>query len=129
FIIELTGSTEVREAIRQTKPPAISLIGHRGARLLFDLVQVEFEKTEIEKKRQKHEEKERKYTQIILDSLPYRIMVVNMDMTIERVNQTFLEEFNLAYEDVLGKHCYEVRYGLEKSCGEGLYQPRPKFSF
>ncbi len=118
FIIELTGSTEVREAIRQTTPPEISLIGHRGARLLFDLVQVEIEKTEIEKKRQEHEEKEKKYTQIILDSLPYRIMVVNMDMTIEAVNQTFLNEFNLTYEDVLGKHCYEVRYGLEKSCGE-----------
>ncbi len=118
FIIELTGSTEVREAIRQTTPPEISLIGHRGARLLFDLVQVEIEKTEIEKKRQEHEEKEKKYTQIILDSLPYRIMVVNMDMTIAAVNQTFLNEFNLTYEDVLGKHCYEVRYGLEKSCGE-----------
>ncbi len=118
FIIELTGSTEVREAIRQTTPPEISLIGHRGARLLFDLVQVEIEKTEIEKKRQEHEEKEKKYTQIILDSLPYRIMVVNMDMTIEAVNQTFLNDFNFTYEDVLGKHCYEVRYGLEKSCGE-----------
>ena len=118
FIIELTGSTDVREAIRQTTPSEISLIGHRGARLLFDLVQVEIEKTEIEKKRQEHEEKEKKYTQIILDSLPYRIMVVNMDMTIEAVNQTFLNDFNFTYEDVLGKHCYEVRYGLEKSCGE-----------
>ena len=121
FIIELTGSTDAREAIHQTKPPEISLIGHRGARLLFDLVQIEIEKTEIEKKRQEHEEKQRKFTQIILDSLPYRIMVVNMDMTIERVNQTFLNEFNLTYEEVLGKHCYEVRYGLEKSCGEAGY--------
>jgi PAS domain S-box-containing protein len=118
FIIELTGSTEVREEIRQTTPPEISLIGHRGARLLFDLVQVEIEKTEAEKKRQEHKENEKKYTQIILDSLPYRIMVVNMDMTVEAVNQTFLDDFNFTYEDVLGKHCYEVRYGLEKSCGE-----------
>ena len=118
FIIELTGLNQVREEIRQTAPPEISLIGHRGARLLFDLVHVEIEKTEIEKKRQEHEEKEKKYTQIILDSLPYRIMVVNMDMTIEAVNQTFLNDFNFTYEDVLGKHCYEVRYGFEKPCGE-----------
>ena len=41
-----------------------------------------------------------------------------MDMTIEAVNQTFLNEFNFTYEDVLGKHCYEVRYGLEKPCRE-----------
>jgi PAS domain S-box-containing protein len=118
FIIELTGSTRVREEIRRTAPPNVSLIGHRGARLLFDLVQVEIEKTLIEKKRQEQEEKEKKYTQIILDSLPYRIMVVNMNMTIEAVNQTFLKDFNLTYEDVLGKHCYEVRYGLKRPCGE-----------
>jgi PAS domain S-box-containing protein len=121
FIFELTGSTDVREAIRKTKPPEISLVGHRGARLLFDLVQLETEKTYLEKKRQEQQEKERKYSQTILDSLPYRIMVVNMDMTIERVNRTFLEEFNLTQEAVSGKYCYEARYGLEKPCGEAGY--------
>jgi PAS domain S-box-containing protein len=118
FIIELTGSTGVREEIRRTAPPNVALIGHRGARLLFDLVQVEIEKTETEKKRQEQEKKEKKYTQIILDSLPYRVMVVNMNMTIEAVNQTFLKDFNLTYKDVLGRHCYEVRYGLERPCGK-----------
>ena len=121
FIFELTGSADVREAIRQTMPPEISLIGHRGARLLFDLVQLETEKTELEKKRQEQSEEEKKYSQTILDSLPYRIMVVNMDMTIERVNQTFLKEFNITTEDISGKHCYEARYGLEKPCGEAGY--------
>ncbi|UCF83929.1 MAG: PAS domain S-box protein [Desulfobacteraceae bacterium] len=121
LLIELTGSLKARESILRTKPAGISIVDYRGARFLWDLIQMEIEKTEIEKKRQEHGEKERKYTQIILDSLPYRIMVVNMDMTIERVNRTFLDEFNFTYEDVLGKHCYEVRYGLEKSCGEAGY--------
>ncbi len=118
FIIELTGSTEVREAIRQTTPPEISLIGHRGARLLWDLVHMEVEKTELEKKRQESQEKERKQTQVILDSLPYRVMVVNDDMTIDGVNETFLKERDLGYNDVLGKHCYQVRYGLDRPCPE-----------
>ena len=39
-------------------------------------------------------------------------------MTIETVNQTFLNEFNLTREDALGRYCYEVRHGLEKPCGE-----------
>ena len=118
FIIELTGSTEVREAIRQTTPPEISLIGHRGARLLWDLVHMEVEKTKLEKKRQESQEKERKQTQVILDSLPYRVMVVNDDMTIDGVNETFLKERDLGYNDILGKHCYQVRYGLDRPCSE-----------
>ena len=118
FIIELTGSTKVREAIRQTKPARISVIGHRGARLLWDLVHMEVEKTELEKKRQESQEKERKQTQVILDSLPYKIMVVNDDMTIDGVNETFLKERDLGYNDVLEKHCYNVRYGLDRPCAE-----------
>jgi PAS domain S-box-containing protein len=55
-------------------------------------------------------------TQVILDSLPYRIMVVGMDLGIETVNQTFLKDHDLEQEEVLGRHCYEVRYGLDKPC-------------
>lgn len=55
-------------------------------------------------------------TQTILDSLPYKIMVVNNDMTVVMVNQTFLRELNLSYEDALGKNCYEVRYNLDRPC-------------
>ncbi len=63
-------------------------------------------------------------TQTILDSLPYRIMVVNTDMTIHTVNKTFLRENRLDYQDILGKHCYELRYGLTqpcKECGRACY--------
>ncbi len=118
FIIELTGSELVKEEIIRTKPQKISLIGHRGARLLWDLVQMEVERTELETKRHEYQEKERKYTQVILDSLPYRIMAVNRDRTISTINQTFLREQSLTYEDIVGKHCYEVRYGLDRPCGE-----------
>jgi PAS domain S-box-containing protein len=118
FIIELTGSELVKEEIIRTKPQKISLIGHRGARLLWDLVQLEVERTELETKRHEYREKERKYTQVILDSLPYRVMAVNLDRTINTINQTFLREQSLTYDDIVGKHCYEVRYGLDRPCGE-----------
>ena len=68
-------------------PSNISILDHMGARLLWDLVQMEVEKNELQTERQRKEEKEKKYYQFILDSLPYRIMVVNMNMTVERVNQ------------------------------------------
>ncbi|MBW1916048.1 MAG: PAS domain S-box protein [Deltaproteobacteria bacterium] len=68
--------------------------------------------------RQRHEEKNRKHTQVILDSLPYRIMVVNMDKTIDTVNQTFIKEFGLKNKNIRGKRCYEIRYGLNRPCKE-----------
>ncbi|MBW2609077.1 MAG: PAS domain S-box protein [Deltaproteobacteria bacterium] len=67
---------------------------------------------------QRHEENNKKHTQEILDSLPYRIMVVNMDKTVDTVNQTFLNEYGLTKKDVQGKLCYEVRHGLKRPCKE-----------
>jgi two-component system, NtrC family, sensor kinase len=118
FIFELTGSTDVTEAIRKTKPPEISLIGHRGARLLFDLVQVEIEKTDLDKKRQEQYETEKKHIQTVLNSLPYNLMVVNQNMTVNTVNKTFLKNKKLNHEDILQRNCYEVRYGLDRPCAE-----------
>jgi PAS domain S-box-containing protein len=45
-------------------------------------------------------------------------MVVNPDMTVDRVNKTFLKEFNLSDKDLTGKKCYEIRYGLDRPCHE-----------
>jgi PAS domain S-box-containing protein len=118
LIIELTGSTKVREKLIKTKPLHISSMDHRGARLLWDLIQIEVEKTELERERLKNEEKNRKHIQAILDFLPYRIMVVNMDKTIDTVNETYLRDLNLSRDEVLGKKCYEVRYGRDKPCTE-----------
>ena len=56
--------------------------------------------------------------QTILDSLPYRIMVVNPDKTIYRVNRTFLEKRGLSTQEVQGEACHEIRYGLEQPCSE-----------
>jgi len=116
MIIELTGSTKVKEEIFRTKPSEVSVIDFRAARLLWDLIQMETEKTKLERERQEYQGKEKKHTQVILDSLPYRIMVVNTDMTIATVNQTFLKEFALPHDAVLGKFCYEARYGIDEPC-------------
>jgi len=51
-------------------------------------------------------------------------MVVNRDMTIDTVNQTFLEELGLTPEEVIGQPCYRVRHSLDKPCnhyGEPCY--------
>ena len=118
LIIELTGSAKVKETIFRTKPPGVSLMDHVSARLLWDLVQIETEKKELEREHQGYAERAKKQTQVILDSLPYRIMVINPDFTVDTVNLTFLKEFDLTRDDVLGRHCYEARYGLDRPCKE-----------
>lgn len=54
--------------------------------------------------------------QHILDMLPYRVMVVNKDMTVNKVNRTFLNEKGLEATDIQGRRCHEIRYGLENPC-------------
>jgi two-component system NtrC family sensor kinase len=119
LVIELTGTPGLVDQIAQAKPPKVSVMDFRAARLLWDLIQMLVESELLQEAVKFIEDKERRHKQLILDSLPYRIMVVNVsDMTIDTVNRTFLEQFNLTYENVLGKHCYEVRYGLDRPCGE-----------
>lgn len=116
LIIELTGSKRIIDEIIRKIPSGVSLIDHTAARLLWDLVQIEVEKTKLERERQRYEEKRKKSTQVILNSLPYRIMVVNLDMTVDTVNETFLKEFEISRSEVEGKRCYEIRYNLSQPC-------------
>jgi two-component system NtrC family sensor kinase len=116
LIIELTGVAALQNEIYAKRPAGVSVMDHKAARLLWDLIQIEATKTDLERKQQTIEQKSREQTQLILDSLPYRIMVVSMDMTIDTVNRTFLKEYGLHRDEAVGKHCYEVRYGLDKPC-------------
>jgi len=118
LVIELTGSAETRAEILLKKPSDVSLIDYRSARLLWDLVEIEAEKIDLESQHGQYQESSNKHIQVILDSLPYRIMVFNMDKVIETVNQTFVKESNLTYKDIRGKYCYEARYGLDRPCKE-----------
>jgi two-component system, NtrC family, sensor kinase len=54
--------------------------------------------------------------QIILDTLPYRVMVVHRDKTVCRVNRTFIDELQVDIQNLEGKRCYEIRYGLDRPC-------------
>jgi len=118
LIIELTGSPQVRDEVYEKRPSGVSVLDHNTTRLLWDLIHMEMEKADLEREQLRYQESGRRHTQVVLDSLPYRIMVVDRDMTIDTVNQTFLREQGLKYEDVVGRHCYEVRYGLDRPCSD-----------
>lgn len=118
LILEMTDSREARDELERTKPPHISLMDRRAVRLIWDLIQMENERSTLLRERQRYEERTRKDMQMILDSLPYRVMVVNMDRTIGAVNQTLTREYGLSSEEAVGRPCYEVRHGLNSPCEE-----------
>lgn len=124
LIIELTGSTSVREEMIRTKPIGVSSIDHRGARLLWDLIQIETEKQFVQKEAEDAIRKERDWCQKVIDSLPDRIIILNRDYTIQSVNRTFEKETGLRLTDVAGKRCHEVSHRVALPCdGEALQCP------
>jgi PAS domain S-box-containing protein len=118
MIIEITGSEKIKDQLYDLRSLGVAILDHVASRVVWDLFQTEVEKTELEKERKRYELNSTKKMQIILDSLPYRIMVVNMDKTVDTVNKTFLKEFNLGSKDIAGTYCYQLRYNLDRSCKE-----------
>ncbi len=79
LLIELTGSTKIREQMIRTKPFEISSIDHRGARLLWDLVQIEAEKIELMRESEKklHQFLESAHDMICVKDLEGRYLYLN----------------------------------------------------
>ena len=117
-VVELTGDPGIAEELLQNKPPRVSVVDRKAADVFLLPMAGDAHEGEVLHEPMNSNGHKRQQTQIILDSLPYRIMVVNKDMTINMVNKTFLRNMGLGWEDVVGKHCYEVRYGLHSPCGE-----------
>ena len=118
LIIELSGSDEVMDQVYAKKPQGVSVLDHRVSRYIWDLLKIKSERSVLENQYKNQKIKTKKKTQVILDSLPYRIMVLNMDKTVDTVNQTFMREFNHDPNNIHGRYCYELRYQLDRPCKE-----------
>jgi PAS domain S-box-containing protein len=96
LLIELTGSYEVREEIIRTKPLEISSIDHRGARLLWDLVQMEAEKQLVQREA---EQKLRQFLELAQDI----ICIKDLDGRYLYVNPATAHYIGMPPEAVIGK--------------------------
>ena len=114
-MIDLTGRPELKAGFEQALPRGCSYFDARAASLLLQLAEARNQLSAMEKGRRENLQKLRKH-QVIIDSLPYRIMVINTDMSIDTVNKTFLNDFNMVNQEVIGRKCYEVRHGYQKPC-------------
>ena len=114
-ILDLTRNKEVQSELLHRKRANCGYLDAAGARLVMNLIHNLIARRDLERNLADYRQRLHKHN-VIVDSLPYRIMIVNSDMTIDTVNQTFLTEYKLTLDDVIGQKCYEVRYGFNKRC-------------
>lgn len=118
LIVDFTDSEKTRNKILGAMPRGVSYLDQRSAGLLKNAILEPDDGTQEDKGSRSEEESKKRHQQLILDSLPYRIMLVNGDMTISSVNKTFALQKALPYNEIIGRHCHEVRYGLDRPCSE-----------
>jgi PAS domain S-box-containing protein len=101
LLIELTGSLAVRERMIQINPIEVSLIDHRGARLLWDLIQMEIEKQVLQVA------SEKKLRQF-LESAHDVIIIKDLEGRYLYVNPAGSRSTGLSREQVIGHTDYEL---------------------
>ncbi len=116
LLIELTGSTELRDRLEHTRPRHVRLIDHFGARLFWDLHQAEESIIRQRTEMRRRVEAERERITMLFDSIPDEIVVVDSDMVIQHVNASFLRNNGTTLKDVRGRNCYDVEQAVRGEC-------------
>ena len=108
MIIELTGRDELANEIARTKPAHVRLMDHVGARLFWDIFQIEEER--LRERRRAHEALQRaeEEKETILDTLVEHVILDDSRMRIQWANRAACESAGLIREEILGRHCYEI---------------------
>jgi PAS domain S-box-containing protein len=102
MIVELTGRDEVANEICRNKPDHIRLMDHVGARLFWDVFQIEeariTERQQGEKQLRESEDKCRK----VLEACPDAVVVYDMEGNAIYINPAFTRIFGWTTEELLG---------------------------
>lgn len=117
LIIELTGSTAVRDELERTRDRSVQLIDHFGASLFWELFTAEEAIIEQRTEMRERVEAERQWISQIFDSIPDEIVVVDTNMVVQDANASFLR--NNGYgevREVRGRHCYELEQRVRGEC-------------
>jgi PAS domain S-box-containing protein len=104
FLIELTGSNKVREQIIKTKPLEVSFMDHRSSRLLWDLLQINTEKYQLQLEEIALQEEVRQHKEYLEN-----ILINSSDMIITTDLNRHIVTFNPAGERILGYSPEEMR--------------------
>jgi len=105
LVLMVPDDTILQDVLR-TKPADIRLIAYQLFRLFWKAIDAEHQKL-----RARNEEIE-----TILNSIQDFILVISPDMTIEEVNQAFLDQMGYSRDEVIGKKCHDIFQKLNSPC-------------
>ncbi|MBW1939018.1 MAG: PAS domain S-box protein [Deltaproteobacteria bacterium] len=116
MIIELTGHKEVADEISRTKPDHVRVMDHVGARVFWDLFQIEEQKIADLKRAHddlRNSEQEKK---AILDSILEVVLYQDLEHRMLWGNRMACGSVYLTPEEFVGRHCYEAWQQRSEPC-------------
>ncbi|MEW6184557.1 MAG: ATP-binding protein [Thermodesulfobacteriota bacterium] len=111
FLIELTGSNAVREEVIKSKPLEVSFMDHRSSRLLWDLLQINAEKYQLQREELALEEEvhqHKEYLENILNNSSDMIITTDLERHIVTFNSGGERILGYSEEEMRGKKVEEL---------------------
>ncbi len=116
LVIELTGDNKVRDEVERNRPAHVRFIDHFGATLFWEVYSAQAGIIRQRTEMRERVEMEREWVSQIFNSIPDEIVVVNENMEVQDVNESFLRNNNLTLSQVAGKHCYDLEQRVRGEC-------------
>lgn len=116
LVLELTGRDHVLKQIHKIIPLGVKLIDHTIARIFWDLLNAQTDQMARIDELARLEEKldrERNFLQLLVDSIPELIVVLDKDKKVMRVNKSFSDYIGIKPGEALGKTCNELFKGTD----------------
>ncbi|MBW1802611.1 MAG: PAS domain-containing protein [Deltaproteobacteria bacterium] len=109
LFVLLTPEQEILDDILATKPSHIRVQSYHVFEVFWKAISIEERKL-----RKRNEEVE-----TILNGIEDFIVVLNPDLEIQEVNDTFIKKMGYAKSNVVGRKCYEVFHNIQQPCSNG----------
>jgi len=113
LIIELTGDLDIYNDIIKKKKRNVRTIAHTTAILFWEIARTA--KEEKDTKLKLHEAKTI-YGVMLNELIEEDVMVIDTDYRITDINDTMLNKMELAREEAIGHHCYEITHHRDIPC-------------
>jgi len=106
LIIVLTPDDAILRDILQTRPERIRILSYHVFRIFWKAIGLEEQKLRVRSQEM----------ETILNGIQDFILVINPDMSVVEVNQSFLEKMGYSREEVIGRKCHELYYHTNQPC-------------
>jgi PAS domain S-box-containing protein len=115
MIINVTGRDEVASEISQTKPDHVRVMDHVTARLFWDVLHVEEERTAERKRADEALREDRRFLQNVFEAIQDGMTVLDCEFNIVRANP-WMEKMYASQMPLVGKKCYKTYQNRESPC-------------